>query len=126
MKHGLGRRVSPMRSRNVMILCVIVICVGANAFAPNLRAFAASEALPPSTPGTGSASPPQELLTLADDFWKWRAATQPLGTDDIPRLDRPITPRDWSAAGIAKQRAALAEFDSRYQAIDASHWPISA
>ena len=26
---------------------------------------------------------------LARDFWTWRAAEQPISTDDIPRLERP-------------------------------------
>jgi uncharacterized protein (DUF885 family) len=70
--------------------------------------------------------PPAELLTLSDDFWKWRAATQPFSSDDIPRLDRPGGPRDWSAAGIAKQRQALAGFERRWKGMDARGWSVPA
>ncbi len=51
---------------------------------------------------------------------------QPFSSDDIPRIDRAAGPRDWSAAGIAKQRAALAEFEKRWKAIDTRGWPVPA
>ncbi len=60
---------------------------------------------------------------LAREFWTWRAAHQPVGTDDIPRIERPAdwTP-DWSAATVAKRRQALADFERRWRAIDPSGW----
>jgi uncharacterized protein (DUF885 family) len=62
---------------------------------------------------------------LAREFWTWRAANQPLSTDDIPRIDRPVdwTP-DWSAPAVAKRRQALADFERRWRQIDPSGWTI--
>ena len=114
-----------MHLRNVLILGGILICATGAVNAPVQPAHAAPQQRPVAEHSTREL-PPQELLELADDFWKWRAATQPFTTDDIPRLDRPYARRDWSSAGIAKQRAALAEFDKRYQAIEPNHWAISA
>jgi uncharacterized protein (DUF885 family) len=114
-----------MRLRNALISGGILIFSAGVVSGPALRAHAERLQTPAAQAST-TQLPPAELLRLSEDFWKWRAATQPFTTDDIPRLDRPNGPRDWSAAGIAKQRAALAEFDKRYKAIDASHWPIAA
>ena len=60
---------------------------------------------------------------LAREFWTWRAANQPLSTDDIPRIDRPVdwTP-DWSAQTVAKRRQALADFERRWRQIDPGGW----
>ncbi|MFN7978757.1 MAG: DUF885 family protein [Vicinamibacterales bacterium] len=65
------------------------------------------------------------LDDLARDFWTWRAATQPSTGDDIPRLERPAgwLP-DWSRDAVAARRKALAGFEQRYRAIDASSWPV--
>ena len=66
-----------------------------------------------------------ELDDLARDFWSWRAAEQPISSDDIPRLERPAgwTP-DWSPAAVARYRKQLTEFESRWTKIDASRWPV--
>jgi hypothetical protein len=58
------------------------------------------------------------LQALGADFWTWRAQTQPLSGDDIPRIDRPAgwVP-DWSAKSIARRREALAGFQRRWQAL---------
>jgi uncharacterized protein (DUF885 family) len=62
---------------------------------------------------------------LAADFWAWRAQTAEYTSDDVPRIERPNgVHRDWSAGGLAKQREALAEFDKRWQQLDASKLPI--
>ena len=59
------------------------------------------------------------LQTLAQDFWTWRAATQPWSGDDIPRIERPASALpDWSAAAIAARRRALAGFESRWSRLD--------
>jgi uncharacterized protein (DUF885 family) len=65
------------------------------------------------------------LDDFASDFWAWRATEQPFSTDDIPRIDRPTdwTP-DWSPEAIARYRAQLTEFESRWKKIDASAWPV--
>ena len=65
------------------------------------------------------------LQKLADDFWQWRARFQPFTSDDIPRIDRPSGPRDWSAASIAEQRTALATFEGRWKGIDTSNWSVA-
>lgn len=72
--------------------------------------------------GPAAADPLDEL---ARAFWTWRAAAQPSSADDIPRLERPAgwLP-DWSREAVAARRAALAGFEQRYRAIDASSWPV--
>ncbi|MFN7949370.1 MAG: DUF885 family protein [Blastocatellia bacterium] len=67
------------------------------------------------------------LSALAADFWQWRARYQPTSSDDIPRLDRPADWNpDWSQEAVARQRADLAAFEARWQAIDASVWPVAS
>ena len=67
-----------------------------------------------------------ELTQLSADFWRWRAATQPVSSDDIPRLERPTNwAPDWSQSAIAKQRTKLAAFEERRAQTDASQWQIS-
>jgi uncharacterized protein (DUF885 family) len=66
------------------------------------------------------------LEAFAHDFWQWRARNQPFSQDDIPRIERPLErsagPRDWSAASIAKQKAALEDFEHRWKQIDTKGW----
>ncbi len=66
-----------------------------------------------------------QLQQLAADFWIWRAANQPISSDDIPRIERPDgwTP-DWSRKAIQRRRAELTEFARRHQDINASSWPL--
>jgi Bacterial protein of unknown function (DUF885) len=60
-----------------------------------------------------------DLQTLAEDFWTWRAATQPFSGDDIPRIERRSdTLPNWSAAAMDARRRALADFKSRWQKLD--------
>ncbi len=66
------------------------------------------------------------LQKLSEDFWQWRARYQPFTSDDIPRLDRPSGPRDWSAASIAGERAALAAFEKRWMGIDTAGWSVAS
>jgi uncharacterized protein (DUF885 family) len=67
-----------------------------------------------------------DLSRLAQDFWAWRAAEQPVSGDDIPRIERPAdwTP-NWSAAAVAQRRKDLARFNERWRKLDHSAWPIS-
>ena len=60
-------------------------------------------------------APNDSLPSLASDFWQWRARYQPFSKDDIPRIDHPVGPRDWSAASIARQRAALKDYETRWK-----------
>ncbi|HEV2716060.1 MAG TPA: DUF885 family protein [Terriglobales bacterium] len=66
------------------------------------------------------------LDDLARDFWTWRALEQPVSSDDIPRIERPSgwVP-DWSPEAVARYHKQLDEFDSRWQKMDASTWPIA-
>jgi uncharacterized protein (DUF885 family) len=70
------------------------------------------------------AQPPQVLQSLSDEFWRWRARYQPFSKDDIPRIDHPEGRRDWSAASIAKQQAALKDFEARWKKIDTRTWSV--
>jgi hypothetical protein len=65
------------------------------------------------------------LDDLARDFWEWRAVEMPVSTDDIPRLVRPDgwVP-DWSSATVESYRKRVSEFEQRWNAIDASQWPV--
>jgi hypothetical protein len=66
-----------------------------------------------------------QLQQLAEDFWTWRAANQPISSDDIPRIERPDgwTP-DWSRKAIERRRAELADFAKRHQDLNARLWPV--
>jgi len=69
----------------------------------------------PQTPG----GPGNGLQKFAEEFWAWRAATQPFSTDDVPRIERPGGRRDWSRAAIEKQTQKLLEFEERWKKLDA-------
>src|SRR2546426_3768631 len=65
------------------------------------------------------------LQQLAEDFWTWRAANQPISSDDIPRIERPDDwVPDWSRDAIARRRSELSEFAARHEAIHARSWPL--
>lgn len=66
-----------------------------------------------------------QLQKLAEDFWIWRAANQPITSDDIPRIERPDgwTP-DWSRQAFERHRAELTDFTKRHQDLNASSWPV--
>ena len=55
---------------------------------------------------------------FAEEFWTWRAATQPFSADDIPRIERPGGKRDWSRAAIEKQREKLGEFEGQWKKLE--------
>jgi hypothetical protein len=66
-----------------------------------------------------------QLQQLAADFWIWRAANQPISSDDIPRIERPDDwLPDWSRNAIAQRRAELADLTKRHQDINAGSWPV--
>jgi uncharacterized protein (DUF885 family) len=62
------------------------------------------------------------LQSLADEFWQWRARYQPFSQDDIPRIDHPAGPRDWSAASLARQRVALRDYETRWKQLNPQGW----
>lgn len=70
--------------------------------------------------GTGFAQPATDSgQNLASDFWAWRARTGQYTGDDVTRMERPPgVVRDWSAAGVEKQRAKLAVFEERWRRQD--------
>jgi uncharacterized protein (DUF885 family) len=61
----------------------------------------------------------EDVETLAQDFWEWRAAQQPRSHDDIPRIDRPAgwLP-DFSAGAVARYRRERDAFAERLARID--------
>jgi len=76
-----------------------------------------------------TAPPSGSLEVFAHDFWQWRARYQPFSRDDIPRIERPIEdpagPRDWSPSSIAKQKAALEDFEKQWRQIDPTGWSVA-
>jgi uncharacterized protein (DUF885 family) len=72
-----------------------------------------------------SSSDPGSIQTFANDFWQWRARYQPFSTDDIPRIERPSGPRDWSATSIAKQKSQLEDFEKQWKQINPKNWTIA-
>jgi hypothetical protein len=76
------------------------------------------------TPG---APIPPALTRLAERFWSWRAGTQPLSGDDIPRIPRSAEwLPNWSPGAVAAQRKALTDFTGAWKAIDTTGWTIPA
>jgi Bacterial protein of unknown function (DUF885) len=78
----------------------------------------------PSLSAQTAASPaPAALTELAERFWRWRAANQPMSGDDIPRIERPADwAPDWSPAALRARRDALARFEREWRAIDTAGW----
>src|SRR5689334_10907673 len=59
-----------------------------------------------------------DVLALGEAFWSWRAATQPLSGDDIPRIERPAGwAPDWSAESVAERRRELARLEREHAAL---------
>ena len=92
--------------KNPAILLLVVFCTVAPALIAQER------------PGRTN----DPLQSLADDFWQWRSRYQPFSKDDIPRIDHPAGPRDWSAASIAKQRASLREYETQWKRLNSEGW----
>lgn len=62
------------------------------------------------------------LDRLSEDFWQWRAQTQPFSEDDIPRIERPHDFQiDWSPRAVEERRNRLASFEQRWQALRPSN-----
>jgi hypothetical protein len=85
-------------------------------------------AAPPGAAGQTPGAPiPPALTRLAERFWSWRAGTQPLSGDDIPRIPRSAEwLPDWSPGAVAAQRKALTDFTGTWKAIDTTGWTIPA
>src|SRR4029434_2521111 len=69
--------------------------------------------------------PAESLDKLANDFWTWRAKYAPFTGDDVNRIERPGGIRDWSRARIDRQRKDLAAFETRWEELDPTSWPIT-
>jgi uncharacterized protein (DUF885 family) len=110
------RRILARKSQLVCLVALTLVCI--------LRKPLRAQEQTPNT-----ASPFSSLETLANDFWQWRAQYQPFSRDDIPRIERPVEdlthPRDWSASAIARQKAALGDFEKRWKQIDPSGWSVA-
>jgi len=77
--------------------------------------WAAALAAVLSSPAPASAD---DLATLSRDFWAWRATTQPITRDDVPRVDRPHGwAPDWSPAAVDARRVKLSSLMVRWQAL---------
>ncbi len=76
------------------------------------------------TIATTAPNTPDTLQQLSQEFWPWRAATQPFSTDDISRIERPGGIRAWSAAAIALVRSQLDAFETQWRQIDAHSWSL--
>ena len=62
---------------------------------------------------------------LASDFWVWRARNGPYTSDDVPRMERPLSVmREWSVAGVERQRKELATFEERWRSLDDLSAPV--
>ena len=60
------------------------------------------------------------LPQLSDEFWTWRAMTQPFNLDDIPRIERPHgVKRSWSVQSVQDQRMKLLGFERRWKELEA-------
>jgi len=69
-----------------------------------------------------------DLEALATDFWAWRAETQPLTGDDIPRIERAHDwLPDWSPDAVARRHQQLAVFEQQWRKLagEAGTWPVS-
>jgi uncharacterized protein (DUF885 family) len=97
--------------RRLLLACLVTLALGCLLKEP---LFAEDK-----TPPSGS------LEALANDFWQWRVRYQPFSTDDIPRIERPAGPRDWSAGSIAKQKETLEDFEKQRKQIDPTGWSVA-
>ena len=77
-------------------------------------------------PAPAAVAAGDSLQRLARDFWAWRAAGQPVSSDDIPRVARPPGwAPDWSAPAVAARRRDLARFESRWRTLASPGRPIA-
>lgn len=66
----------------------------------------------------GCAVSAQPVQDLGDQYWAWRARTQPATGDDIPRIARPRgwVP-DWSPEAMQQRQADLATFENQWRSL---------
>ena len=59
------------------------------------------------------------LQELSQEFWTWRATTQPFNLDDIPRIERRNgVQRSWSVQSVQDQRVKLLGFERRWKELE--------
>jgi hypothetical protein len=76
---------------------------------------------------TAVPSAADDLSALSRDFWSWRATTQPITRDDVPRVERPARwAPDWSPAAVDVRRATLSSLEARWRALDDPRAPAAA
>jgi len=64
-----------------------------------------------------------DLNHLADKFFKWRMYTQPIGSDDIPRIERSKNwVPDYSPAAISISKMKYEQFRALLQEIPQNNW----
>jgi hypothetical protein len=87
-----------------------------------LAAGAAARSAPVPNAAAPGAAPPAGAPTLADlgeRFWRWRAAAQPMGTDDIPRIERPADfSVDWSESTRGRRGLELERFERQWRDLE--------
>ena len=66
-----------------------------------------------------------ELQALARSYFEWRRVQQPVGGDDIPRVERPAgwVP-DWSPGALEDYRAAYHRYLEAADAFDTAGWSV--
>jgi hypothetical protein len=68
----------------------------------------------------------RNLQSLAVEFFRWRATTQPASYDDIPRVERPDGWRpDVSPESLADQEKRYRDFRKRLDAISRRKWTLA-
>jgi hypothetical protein len=74
---------------------------------------------------TGPNAEYSDFQSLAREFFAWRRVQQPVGGDDIPRVERPDgwVP-DFSPEAIEGYREQYQRFLQAVDALDTEHWPI--
>ena len=112
-------RFSDRRSTLAAVVAVVAVFALAGLRATPLLAQSATS----SDKAAALESP--SLESLSNDFWQWRSRYQPFSQDDIPRIERPSGPRDWSSASIARQKATLEAFEKRWKLIDSKGWSVA-
>jgi hypothetical protein len=83
-------------------------------------------ALPPASPLGADTAEYSELQQLARAFFEWRRAQQPVGGDDIPRVERPKgwVP-DWSPQALEEYGENYRHFIAAVDAFETTGWTIS-
>jgi uncharacterized protein (DUF885 family) len=66
------------------------------------------------------------MRSLADEFFTWRAVTQPVTGDDVARVERPAGwAPDVSPGALAREAEKLAEFRKRFSGLKPEVWPTA-